>query len=63
MVAELCDWVYVMYAGVIVEQGSVEDVFARPGHPYTQALLRVDADGAHRAGGAGVDPRADPVAL
>jgi oligopeptide/dipeptide ABC transporter ATP-binding protein len=40
VVAELCDWVYVIYAGVIVEQGSVEDVFARPGHPYTQALLR-----------------------
>ena len=40
VVAELCDWVYVIYAGVIVEQGSVEDVFARPGHPYTEALLR-----------------------
>jgi peptide/nickel transport system ATP-binding protein len=40
VVAELCDWVYVIYAGVIVEHGSVEDVFARPGHPYTQALLR-----------------------
>jgi peptide/nickel transport system ATP-binding protein len=40
VVAELCDWVYVIYAGVIVEQGAVEDVFARPGHPYTQALLR-----------------------
>jgi oligopeptide/dipeptide ABC transporter ATP-binding protein len=40
VVAELCDWVYVIYAGVIVEHGSVEDVFTRPGHPYTQALLR-----------------------
>ncbi len=40
VVAELCDWVYVIYAGVIVEHGSVADVFARPGHPYTQALLR-----------------------
>ena len=40
VVAELCDWVYVIYAGVIVEQGSVEHVFDRPGHPYTQALLR-----------------------
>jgi oligopeptide/dipeptide ABC transporter ATP-binding protein len=40
VVAELCDWVYVIYAGVIVEQGSVEGVFARPGHPYTEALLR-----------------------
>jgi oligopeptide/dipeptide ABC transporter ATP-binding protein len=40
VVAELCDWVYVIYAGVIVEHGSVADVFTRPGHPYTQALLR-----------------------
>ena len=40
VVAEMCDWVYVMYAGRILEQGSVERIFARPGHPYTQALLR-----------------------
>src|SRR4029453_2298965 len=40
VVAQLCDWVYVIYAGVIVEHGAVADVFARPGHPYTQALLR-----------------------
>jgi oligopeptide/dipeptide ABC transporter ATP-binding protein len=29
-----------MYAGKIVEHGSVHDVFATPRHPYTQALLR-----------------------
>jgi len=40
VVAETCDWVYVMYAGRILEQGSVERIFAHPGHPYTQALLR-----------------------
>ena len=40
IVAELCDRVYVIYAGAIVEQGAVEAVFTRPGHPYTQALLR-----------------------
>jgi len=40
IVAELTDWVYVMYAGAIVEQGSVEQIFERPSHPYTQALLR-----------------------
>ncbi len=40
VVAELCDWVYVIYAGTIIEQGAIEAVFTRPGHPYTQALLR-----------------------
>ena len=38
--AELCDRVIVMYAGRMVESGRVEDIFARPQHPYTQALLR-----------------------
>jgi peptide/nickel transport system ATP-binding protein len=40
IVAEACDQVAVMYAGRIIEQGPVRDVFARPRHPYTQALLR-----------------------
>ena len=39
IVAEACDRVAVMYAGRIVEQGPVADVFADPQHPYTQALL------------------------
>jgi oligopeptide transport system ATP-binding protein len=30
----------VMYAGRIVERGPIDDIFARPAHPYTQALLR-----------------------
>jgi oligopeptide/dipeptide ABC transporter ATP-binding protein len=40
VVAEVCDWVYVMYAGRIVEEGSVESILNKPSHPYTQALLR-----------------------
>ena len=40
IVAEACDRVAVMYAGRIVEQGPVRDVFARPQHPYTRELLR-----------------------
>jgi peptide/nickel transport system ATP-binding protein len=39
IVAEACDRVAVMYAGRIVEQGPVRDVFTDPQHPYTQALL------------------------
>ena len=40
LVAEYCDRVYVMYAGEIVEEGNVFDIFANPQHPYTRALLR-----------------------
>ena len=40
VIASICDEVAVMYAGRIVERGSVEDVFYRPLHPYTRALLR-----------------------
>ncbi len=40
IVAEACDRVAVMYAGRIVEQGSVVDVFGDPQHPYTRELLR-----------------------
>jgi peptide/nickel transport system ATP-binding protein len=40
IVAEACDRVAVMYAGRIVEQGDVRDVFGNPQHPYTQELLR-----------------------
>lgn len=38
-VAEICDRVMVMYAGRIVESGTVSTVFRRPAHPYTTALL------------------------
>ncbi|MDX0980200.1 ATP-binding cassette domain-containing protein [Sinorhizobium medicae] len=40
VVAETCQRVIVMYAGRIVEQATVTDLFARPMHPYTQALMR-----------------------
>jgi peptide/nickel transport system ATP-binding protein len=39
IVAEACDRVAVMYAGEIVEEGDVRQVFAKPAHPYTRDLL------------------------
>jgi oligopeptide/dipeptide ABC transporter ATP-binding protein len=39
IVAKMCDRVLVMYAGRVVESGSVRDIFNHPSHPYTQALL------------------------
>lgn len=40
VVAEICDRVSVMYAGHIMEQGKVDDIFYNPAHPYTKGLLR-----------------------
>jgi peptide/nickel transport system ATP-binding protein len=39
VIAEMADTVAVMYAGSIVEQASVRDIFRSPSHPYTQGLL------------------------
>jgi oligopeptide transport system ATP-binding protein len=39
VVAEICDRIIVMYAGEMVETGTVDDIFYRPRHPYTQGLL------------------------
>lgn len=40
VVAGLCDRVAVMYAGKLVELASADELYARPGHPYAQGLLR-----------------------
>ncbi|MGH9970317.1 MAG: ABC transporter ATP-binding protein [Pyrinomonadaceae bacterium] len=40
VVAEVADRVAVMYTGKIVEEAPVEELFARPRHPYTEGLLR-----------------------
>jgi len=45
LVAEFCDHVVVMYAGEVVEEGTINDIFHGAAHPYTQALLECDPAG------------------
>lgn len=40
IVADLCDRVFVMYAGQIVESGTKNEIFLNPQHPYTRGLLK-----------------------
>jgi peptide/nickel transport system ATP-binding protein len=54
VVAEVADRVVVMYAGKVMERGDVFDLFERPSHPYTRALLDClpgRGDGARSIGG------------
>ena len=39
VIAQMADFVTVMYLGLVMEQGSVDDIFHNPNHPYTKALL------------------------
>ncbi|MBQ4208504.1 MAG: ABC transporter ATP-binding protein, partial [Clostridia bacterium] len=39
VIAEMADYVVVMYAGKVVEQGTAEEIFAHPCHPYTIGLM------------------------
>jgi len=61
VVAQLADRVAVMYAGRIVENASVREIFNRPQHPYTQALIdsipRLDAQPARLKTIEGAPPR------
>jgi oligopeptide/dipeptide ABC transporter ATP-binding protein len=42
VIAEICDFIVVLYAGEVVERGPVREIFYRPQHPYTEALLACD---------------------
>jgi peptide/nickel transport system ATP-binding protein len=52
VVAEVAQRVVVMYAGKVVEEAPVRELFAHPRHPYTQGLIRsiprIDLDAAHK---------------
>ena len=39
VVSEICDYVYVMYAGKIIEKGDIDKIFSHPSHPYTNGLM------------------------
>lgn len=48
VVAQMADWVAVMYAGYIVEQAKAKDFFTHPKHPYSQKLLAALPDESDR---------------
>ena len=40
VVASMCDYVVVMYAGRVIEKGTVHEIFKNPKHPYTKGLIK-----------------------
>jgi peptide/nickel transport system ATP-binding protein len=63
VVAETCDRVAVMYAGVIAEVGRADDIFSRPKHPYTVGLLRSIPETYVRTGALAIIPGSVPSLL
>ena len=61
VVASMCDHIVIMYGGLIMESGSVDEIFYSPRHPYTKALLHAIPsldlkDGERLASIAGIPP-------
>ena len=50
VIATICDRVCIMYAGLIMEEGGVEEIFYNSKHPYTKALLKAIPNGELREG-------------
>ena len=61
VIAQMCDRVGVMYAGELVEVADVREIFAKPGHPYTEALFGAIPAAGRRAGRCGSSPGRSPT--
>lgn len=48
LTASVADWITVLYAGEVVEQGITKSIFAKPFHPYTKGLIGSSRHGRHR---------------
>jgi oligopeptide/dipeptide ABC transporter ATP-binding protein len=60
VVAQVCHQIAVMYAGRIVERGSVQEVLTQPWHPYTLGLVRSAPDVDHPRSSLAAIPGAPP---
>ncbi|MEO5902089.1 MAG: ABC transporter ATP-binding protein, partial [Ilumatobacteraceae bacterium] len=61
VVADICDRVVVMYAGRVVETASIDDLYFRPAHPYTEGLLTAMPQIGTRSGRLASIPGSTPV--
>ncbi len=60
VIAEMADYVVVMYAGRVVEKGTAQEIFANPAHPYTIGLMASKTDRGQKSGPTVLHPRQSP---